>query len=290
MKLNHQFGNKNYYEILELKKDCNDEEIKSSFKKLAKKYHPDLNKENIYATANFQILNEAYNTLIDSKKRKDYDYWLNNKKSNNEQNFKQEDYAYEEDGWFINVYEEITNAIWYIKKFYTFSSNIEYFEILDSFYFLNEENQYLNIFNNKPITNAQNFYLSFYYDKNYKRHFKIWHENKNIPIEIKRLIMNRFKLEENKFISGLNQIKYDRFTYKNKILYQLFDEPIKIRNKNFIKRSYSNHYEYVNNPQGNELVKENIAIKVLKIIGISLIIVIYILWVIFKSIFDGKKK
>lgn len=62
----------NYYEILEVSKTSTIEEIKTSYRKLAKKYHPDINKEP-EASEKFKKISEAYEVLSDEKKRKRYD-------------------------------------------------------------------------------------------------------------------------------------------------------------------------------------------------------------------------
>ena len=64
---------KDYYDILGVSKDASEDEIKSAYRKLAKKYHPDLNKDNPDATAKFKEVNEAYEILGDAKKRSNYD-------------------------------------------------------------------------------------------------------------------------------------------------------------------------------------------------------------------------
>ncbi len=63
----------NYYDILGINKNATKEEIKLSYRKLAKKYHPDLNKEDPNAKERFIELKEAYDTLLDPVKRKIYD-------------------------------------------------------------------------------------------------------------------------------------------------------------------------------------------------------------------------
>ena len=65
-------ANKDYYDILGVNKDATDAEIKSAYRQLAKKYHPDLNKE-AGAQEKFKDINEAYSVLSDSEKRSNYD-------------------------------------------------------------------------------------------------------------------------------------------------------------------------------------------------------------------------
>ena len=64
---------KSYYDVLGVSKTASEEEIKSAFRGLAKKYHPDLNPGNEQATKMFKEANEAYETLSDPQKRAAYD-------------------------------------------------------------------------------------------------------------------------------------------------------------------------------------------------------------------------
>lgn len=64
---------RDYYEVLGLSKGASDDEIKKSYRKLAKKYHPDMNPGDKEAEANFKEVNEAYAVLSDSEKRQQYD-------------------------------------------------------------------------------------------------------------------------------------------------------------------------------------------------------------------------
>ncbi|MCI1274184.1 MAG: DnaJ domain-containing protein [Clostridiaceae bacterium] len=65
---------KNYYDILGVSIDCGYADIKSAYRKLARKYHPDLNKDNIEsALKHFKEISQAYETLSDPKRRTQYD-------------------------------------------------------------------------------------------------------------------------------------------------------------------------------------------------------------------------
>lgn len=63
---------KDYYEVLGVDKNASDAEIKSAYRKLAKKYHPDVSKEE-NAAEKFKEIGEAYSVLGDEQKRKTYD-------------------------------------------------------------------------------------------------------------------------------------------------------------------------------------------------------------------------
>ena len=63
---------KDYYEILGVKPDAKDADIKSAYRRLARKYHPDVSKES-GAEEKFKAVNEAYEALKDSSRRKQYD-------------------------------------------------------------------------------------------------------------------------------------------------------------------------------------------------------------------------
>lgn len=63
---------KNYYAILEVNRKSSDQDIKLNFRRLAKEYHPDKNKE-AGAEEKFKDINEAYAVLMDAEKRRKYD-------------------------------------------------------------------------------------------------------------------------------------------------------------------------------------------------------------------------
>lgn len=64
---------KDYYAILGVKRDAAEKEIKQAYRKLAKKYHPDVNRGNKDAEAKFKEIGEAYDVLSDPQKRAQYD-------------------------------------------------------------------------------------------------------------------------------------------------------------------------------------------------------------------------
>ena len=64
---------RDYYEVLGVSKGASDDEIKRSYRKLAKKYHPDVNPGDKEAEAKFKEIGEAYEVLSDAEKKSRYD-------------------------------------------------------------------------------------------------------------------------------------------------------------------------------------------------------------------------
>ncbi|MBE7029853.1 MAG: molecular chaperone DnaJ [Ruminococcaceae bacterium] len=66
---------RDYYEVLGIQKGASDDEIKRAYRKMAKKYHPDLNPGDKQAEASFKEAGEAYEVLSDAQKRAQYDQY-----------------------------------------------------------------------------------------------------------------------------------------------------------------------------------------------------------------------
>ena len=74
---------KSYYEELGISRDANPEDIKKAYRKLARKYHPDVSKETD-AEAKMQSINVAYDALSNPEKKKQYDFELDHPQSFNQ--------------------------------------------------------------------------------------------------------------------------------------------------------------------------------------------------------------
>lgn len=100
---------RDYYEVLGVSRKATDTDIKKSFRKLAMKYHPDVNKEDD-AEEKFKEINEAYEVLSDSNKRAQYDRFGH--QANQGQGFGREGFADLDDilrqfgGGFGSIFEE----------------------------------------------------------------------------------------------------------------------------------------------------------------------------------------
>ena len=63
-------GKRDYYEVLGIDRNADEASIKKAYRKMAKKYHPDMNKDNPAAEEKFKEVTEAYNVLSDKEKKK----------------------------------------------------------------------------------------------------------------------------------------------------------------------------------------------------------------------------
>ena len=64
---------KDYYKTLGVPRTASADELKKSFRKLARQYHPDVAKDKKHAEEKFKEINEAYEVLSDAEKRRTYD-------------------------------------------------------------------------------------------------------------------------------------------------------------------------------------------------------------------------
>src|SRR6056297_967952 len=96
-------GKKDYYDILGVDKDASQKEIKKAYRKLAKKYHPDMNDGDEKASDKFKEISEAYEILSDPDKRKRYDQYGHS--GINEDDFNFDDFARGGFGGFEDIFD-----------------------------------------------------------------------------------------------------------------------------------------------------------------------------------------
>ena len=89
-----------YYKILGVDKSASQDDIKKAFRKLARKYHPDLNPNDPSAKDKFQEINEANEVLSDPEKRKKYDQYGENWKHADQFEAQQQQYGQYQNGGF----------------------------------------------------------------------------------------------------------------------------------------------------------------------------------------------
>lgn len=86
---------RDYYEVLGVDKKASANEIKKAYRKLAKKYHPDLHPDDESANKKFTEINEAYEVLSDPEKRNKYDTFGANANFSGGQNFDPRDFGFD---------------------------------------------------------------------------------------------------------------------------------------------------------------------------------------------------
>lgn len=134
---------KNYYDILEVNKNASPEIIEKAYKTLVKKYHPDLQDNNLKAEyeEKIKLINEAFEVLSDSENRKNYDL-----------NLKQTEFSVEDYNNLINENLKLKNEINYLKN------NL-----------INYKNNINNNLNNKINENFNNINKNNFNNSNYNK-------------------------------------------------------------------------------------------------------------------------
>ena len=164
----------NYYDILEVNKNASPEIIEKAYKILVKKYHPDLQEDNMKKIYEEKIkkINEAYDVLSNSEKRKNYDLNLNNNfiSSDDYNNLINENINLKKEINYLknnlnNIQKNINN------NYNNFNNNINYdstghvnnnsYENYNNTQHMNN-NSYVNY--NKNQENINNAYTKAYYD------------------------------------------------------------------------------------------------------------------------------
>lgn len=120
---------KNLYTILQIDKSSSPEEIKKSYYKLAKKYHPDVNKG---SDATFKEINKAYEILSNEDERRKYDEYLSGTQANYQRNTSQNYNAQYHYGYHNSYTKNRNNSYRRTNEYYDFSSTNN--EKSDEFY------------------------------------------------------------------------------------------------------------------------------------------------------------
>ncbi len=132
----------NYWSLLGVSPECDSFELKSAFRKEARKWHPDLNKNDVNAEERFKLINEAYAILSDPKKRKEWE----------KQNHKHQDIFHNR----FPTYEEYLDVVLGIRtNIYNGNDDIvdQYSELPDDEY---EKSEHTNFNEYTPTTSEPN--------------------------------------------------------------------------------------------------------------------------------------
>lgn len=115
---------KDFYDVLWVNRSASQDEIKKAFRKNAMKYHPDRNKWDKQAENKFKEINEAYDTLSDPSKKKNYDTFGSSK--GNPFGWWTGNYSYSSQGGGFSWFEDIfSNFSWWQKTQNWFNMNFE---------------------------------------------------------------------------------------------------------------------------------------------------------------------
>ena len=116
---------KDYYKILNVSINANNDEIKKAFRALAKKYHPDRNPDDKDALAKFQEVNEAYEVLSNEESRKKYDQNISGFKSrnNDRETTNKNNKSNSDNKKYQDKSESMENLNKYFESFFGFNAN-----------------------------------------------------------------------------------------------------------------------------------------------------------------------
>ena len=192
------------YKVLEVDINCSNKDIKKSYFRLAKVYHPDKNKDNI---DKFHTIKYAYNILSNKKTREEYDRMNNIKKIN------------------LNSFlDKLFNSELKIEELKTFGVNITN----DDFEYL--ENKFLNLFNEYNISDVFNLFTKNIVTKKeendincsdseiqkYTEEFSEYYEIDNLPIKYQKYNENSILINLNVTIDDLFKNNLRKITIKRK--------------------------------------------------------------------------
>ena len=162
---------KNYYDILEVNKNASPEIIEKAYKTLVKKYHPDLQDNNLKAEyeEKIKLINEAFEVLSDSEKRKNYDL-----------NLKQTEFSVEDYNNLINENLKLKNEINYLKNnlinYKNNFNNSNYNKNINNNYSENIQQKYDDVINkayyDAYIQDLKNRGYKIKYKKTFKEYLK----------------------------------------------------------------------------------------------------------------------
>lgn len=111
----------NYYELLGVKQNANEEEIKKAYKEQMKKWHPDINKSDDAVLISAKI-NEAKEVLLNAEKRRDYDEYLSKKTEENYNRYTQRKAYEKQEQTSDDEHEEMLTKWQYLKIWLKFAN------------------------------------------------------------------------------------------------------------------------------------------------------------------------